>query len=323
MGKQDLWQSDYFDDKKRFADMINGAFFKGEQIMDAKELEEADSKLAHHEKRGEAVNVIRDKVYKWKGQSVSICVLENQSYVDYRMVFRVMLEEAVSYIKQQKKAYKKWKDAGYKFEDDEFLSQMRKDEKYTPVITLILYLGTEQEWDGAKSLYEILEIREELKPFVTDHKLNLFDYHEYKDFSIFKTENRIIFELLSCAKDKIKMEKIIRENQYILDKETAKAILGMLGIKVNLNKIMVKTEKGVRYSMCKAIDDLKESGRCEGRLEGRREGERETLKKGLEAMINSLKKFSQDIEEIYNAVTANELYKNVTREQVEKLYHAK
>ena len=134
---------------------------------------------------------------------------------------------------------------------------------------------------------------------------------------------RRVGQLHKAAKDKAKMEKVIRENQYILDKETAKAILGMLGIKVNLNKIMVKTEKGVRYSMCKAIDDLKESGRCEGRLEGRREGERETLKKGLEAMINSLKKFSQDIEEIYNAVTANELYKNVTREQVEKLYYAK
>lgn len=129
---------------------------------------------------------------------------------------------------------------------------MRKEEKYIPVIPLLLYLGTEQEWDGAKSLYEILEIKDELKPFVTDHKLNLFDYHEYKDFSIFKTENRIIFELLSCAKDKIKMEKVIKENQYMLDKETAKAILGMLGIKVNLNKIMVKTEKGVRFSMCSA-----------------------------------------------------------------------
>ena len=319
MGKKDLWQSDYFDDKKRFADMINGAFFKGEQIMDAEELEEVDSRLVYHEKSGEAINVIRDKVYKWKGQQVSICVLENQSYVDYRMVLRVMLEEAVSYIKQQKRAYKKWADAGYKFEGAELLSQMRREEKYAPVITLILYLGTEQEWDGAKSLHEMLEIGEELKPFVTDHKLNLFDYHEYKDFSFFKTENKIIFELLSCAKDKAKMEKVIRENQYILDKETTKAILGMLGIKVNLNKIMVKTREGVGYDMCKAIDDIKESGR----REGRREGERETLKRGLEAMINSLKKFSQDIEEIYNAVTANELYKNVTREQVEKMYYAK
>lgn len=85
------------------------------------------------------------------------------------------------------------------------------------------------------------------------------------------------------------------------------------------DKIMVKTEEGVRFSMCKAIDDLKESERSEGR----REGEREVLKKGLEAMITSLKKFSKDLEEIYDVVIANELYKNVTREQVEKLYHAK
>ena len=295
--------------------MINGAFFKGEQIMDAEELEEVDSKLVHHERNEEAINVIRDKVYKWKGQYISICVLENQSYVDYRMVFRVMLEESVSYIKQQKRAYKKWKEAKYPFDKNEFLSQMRKEEKYTPVITLILYLGTEQKWDGAKSLYEMLEMREEWKPFVTNHKLNLFDYHDYEDYSFFKTENRIIFELLSCAKNKIKMEKVIKEKQYILDKETAKAICGMLGIKVNLNKIMIKTREGVGFDMCKAWDDHKESGR--------REGEREVLKKSLEAMIDSLKKFSQDLEEIYNTITENELYKNVTREQVEKYYYAK
>ena len=67
MGRKDLWQSDYFDDKRRFADMINGAFFKGEQIIKAEELEEVDPKLVHHEKSGEAVSVIRDKVYKWRG----------------------------------------------------------------------------------------------------------------------------------------------------------------------------------------------------------------------------------------------------------------
>ena len=107
MGKKDLWQSDYFDDKRRFADMINGAMFHGEQIVKEEELEEADAQLVYHEKNGDAVSVIRDKAYKWKGQCISICVLENQSYVDYRMVFRVMLEESVSYIKQQKKVFKK------------------------------------------------------------------------------------------------------------------------------------------------------------------------------------------------------------------------
>ena len=40
--------------------------------MKTEELEEADSKLVHHEKRGETISVIRDKVYKWKGKYVSI-----------------------------------------------------------------------------------------------------------------------------------------------------------------------------------------------------------------------------------------------------------
>ena len=98
MGKKDLWQIDYFGDKGRFADMFNGILFDGKTIIKEEELEEADSKLVYHEKSGESVSVIRDKVYKWKEQHVSICVLENQSYVDYRMVFRVMLEEAAQAI---------------------------------------------------------------------------------------------------------------------------------------------------------------------------------------------------------------------------------
>lgn len=191
------------------------------------------------------------------------------------------------------------------------MSQMRKDEKYTPVITLILYLGTGQEWDGAKSLYEMLEIKEEMKPFVTNYKLNIFDYHEYKDFSIFKTENRIIFELLSCAKDEVKMEKIIRKNKYMLDKNTIKAILGMLGIKVNLNRIMTKTEEGVRFDMCKAWDDHKESGRLEEQ------------KEGLNSLVNILSTIFSDFDTIYEKIISDKKYQNITREQLEKYYYVK
>ena len=49
--------------------------------------------------------------------------------MDYRMIFRIMLEEALSYLKQQKDVYKKWTEAGYKFNSDEFLSRMPKGGK--------------------------------------------------------------------------------------------------------------------------------------------------------------------------------------------------
>lgn len=40
-----------------------------------------------------------------------------------------------------------------------------------------------------------------------------FDYHECEDFSIFKTENRMLFEMLSCACDKkaLKLQKAMDE----------------------------------------------------------------------------------------------------------------
>lgn len=141
--------------------------------------------------------------------------------------------------------------------------------------------------------------------------MNLFDYHQYDDFSFFKTENRIVFELLSCAKDEIKMEKVIKDNQYILDKETAKSILGMLGIKVNLNKIMVKTEEGVGFDMCKAWDDHMERGRGEEQ------------KEGLNSLVNILATIFPDLDTIYDKIVSDKKYRNVTREQVEKLYCAK
>lgn len=174
-----------------------------------------------------------------------------------------------------------------------------------------------KEWDGAKELYEMLEVEEELKPFVTNHKLNFYDYHTDKCYSRFHTENRFVFELLSNSDDEDKLGEIIKTylNDYLLDEETTKAIFGMLGIKEDINKYKKRTEKGVRFHMCKAWDDHKESGR--------REGRQDALKESLVILINSLKKFSTDINAIYDAVVENELYKDVTMEQVKNCYFAK
>jgi len=89
------------------------------------------------------------------------------------------------------------------------------------VITLVLYLGKEEEWDGAKTLYELLEIDEELKPFISNHRINLFDYNECKDFSCFQTENRVLFELLSNSGNKEKTGELIRKYMEIVPLKNA------------------------------------------------------------------------------------------------------
>ena len=43
MGQQDLYQSDFYDDKNRFADIFNGVLFDGKEVMKPEELETKDS----------------------------------------------------------------------------------------------------------------------------------------------------------------------------------------------------------------------------------------------------------------------------------------
>lgn len=71
----------------------------------------------------------------------------------------------------------------------------------------MIYVGKGRLWDGAKNLHSMLDIDDELRPFVNDYKLNLFDYHNYENFEIFQTEIRLLFEALSSGSDKKMMKK--------------------------------------------------------------------------------------------------------------------
>ena len=288
MGQVDLYQSDFYEDKNRFADVFNGVLFNGKDVMSPEELEIEDSVMVSFRSEIAGKKVICDKVRKWRGRYVSIFVLENQSYVDYRMVLRVMEAEVIGYDNQRKEMNRRNQEEGIKLTGDEYPSGMKKEQKLVPIITLVLYMGQDKLWDGARSLYEMLELEDELKPFVNDFKLNLFDYHEWKEFSRFKTANRLLFEALSCGNDRKRMKKILRENPgyKALDLESAKAIRGMLGVKIDLDTVKEKDKEGrAVYNMCKAFDDHKE----EGRREGKRKGEQEMAIKLIKNLMKTQK----------------------------------
>ena len=59
-------------------------------------------------------------------------------------------------------------------EEDEFLSGMRKTDRFVPVITAAVYYG-EKPWDGAITLHGMLDILEEMKPYVNDYRMILVE----------------------------------------------------------------------------------------------------------------------------------------------------
>ena len=115
MGKKDEYQFDYLDDDRRFADQVNGALFHGKQVVRPDELEPVDAQSVFLGKEaGVAQNVktVADKTRMCRGVKIHILAIENQNYVDYRMVLRNMLSESLGYHKQWKQKMREYEASG-------------------------------------------------------------------------------------------------------------------------------------------------------------------------------------------------------------------
>ncbi|MCM1049947.1 MAG: Rpn family recombination-promoting nuclease/putative transposase [Clostridiales bacterium] len=290
MGRKDDYQFDYLDDNTRFADQINGALFKGKQVVKPEELEPEDSQtvsklhIEGDKKRGKSsIRTVVDKVRVWKGRKLHILVVENQNYVDYQMVMRNILSDGIGYRKQwkqKKRQHTVSKDLKGK---DEYLSGIKKDEKFAPIITLVVYFGDEHKWDGAKCLYDLLDIDEELKEYVTNYKINLYDCQEHDTFNEYRTGLRQVFETVRYSKDKERLKEVMEENKEAysnIDSETKDMLEVVANVRIPEE---FKTEKDgeERYNMCKAFEDM--------RLEGYEEGIATEMASGIEKLIKTIR----------------------------------
>lgn len=266
MGKTDEYQFDYLDDNERFADQVNGALFRGRQVVKPGELEPADAQAVYLGKEASArkdFKAVVDKARLWRGRLIHILAVENQTYVDYHMVLRNMLSESLSYQKQWKR-----KKREHGKGTDEFLSGMSKEEKFIPVITLVVYCGTEHPWDGARCLHDLLEVDEELKEFVSNYRLNLYDCHEHDTFDEYRTGLRQLFEVVRYGREKEKLKSVLEKNKEIysrIDSDTRELIEVVAKVRLGEEyKVMENGER--RYDMCKAFLDMKLEGVEEERV---------------------------------------------------------
>ena len=274
MGKKDVLTGEYLAECVHFADMFNAALFGGKEVIKADELTDEDGEMKDS-LATKGTEVRRDNVKKWMhGTKLAILVIEDQNNIDYHMVIRNLYAEGLYYHREWKKiksSHRKKKDLKGQHE---FISGMKIEDKFEPVINLVVYFG-EEPWNGPRTLYELLDLTGEnecLLPYINNYKLNLFDYHDYDNFENFKTELRIVFEFLRYAKDKDALRKMVAqhaENYYNVSNETYQMIAGL----TNSVELLKNDEKYINeqegWDMCKALEDI----RLEGIEEGIKEGE--------------------------------------------------
>ena len=246
-----------------FADIVNVLLFKGEQVINEKDLE-ADTTKSMFKADGKIHEQERDVSKFWKNGEIRISILgiENQTAQDSDMPLRVISYDGASY-KQQ-------------------LLDTNQKKRY-PVATLVLYFGTEEKWSKAKNLYDCFEVPEKLKPFVNDYKINVFNiaFLSPKTIAMFKSDFKIIAEYLRAKrlnqKYKGSKEKLKHANETL---KMFSALTGDNSFEKVYNEDNFK--KG-GITMCDVVERIRNDGITEGINKGILEGKADVIRKMLDA----------------------------------------
>ncbi len=157
---------DFFKDTSRFADLMNAILYGGQDVIKPEELQFMDSneifvgKYISKERR-------RDIIMLWKGkESQAILALEAQNQVDFTMVSRTLLYDALTYNMQDKKS---------------------KNHMLPYVMSIVLFHG-EGKWTAKTSLLERVNIPEGIKQESNDWKMNVIDIKDL-DYHLLKNED--------------------------------------------------------------------------------------------------------------------------------------
>ena len=281
--KPDTVLKNYWRNNDQFADFFNAVLFDGRPVIRPEELEDVDTEesvILEHRKYAESIKASRDNIKIQKrsrthGVEFVMLGLESQEHIHYAMPIRVMGYDYSTYKKQYDSNAKKYKTAdGMK--PDEYLSRMKKTDRFMPVITVVVYYG-EKPWDGALTLHDMLHIPEEMKKYVNDYQMLLVEARQ-NNLVLHNSNNIDLFHLLEIILDKsipgneAKAKAIQYSEEHQTDKSVIMAVAGATDGKLDYHAF---EKEGGR--MCTLFEEIAKEGKMKGREEGREEGKAEEI----------------------------------------------
>ena len=204
--------------------------------------------------------------------------IENQSHVHYAMPVRNMLYDAMQLEKQVRDLASQHRKEGKNGTSEEYLSGMKKEDRLSPVITLVINFGG-KKWDAPLSLREMYgEQPEKVLPFIQDYRVFMIDPMEMSDNDLQKLNSslREVLAYIKYQRDKARMEKLLNEDSKFSCLETNAALvinaMTNAGIAIDPNKEAV--------NMCEAIRQMVDEGIMLGEKRGEERGEERGKKQG-------------------------------------------
>ena len=243
MGEKDIAEKNLEAFNDVFADIVNVLLFKGNKLMKEKDLESA-VKDSMFKADGKIHQQERDVSKFWKNGEIRISILgfENQTNPDKDMPLRVISYDGASY-KQQ-------------------LLDKKAKQRY-PVATIVLYFGTKEKWSTPKNLFGCFNVPEELKPFVNDYKINVFNiaWLSNKTIDMFQSDFKIVAKYFQTVRLKREYKGTNEEIKHV------DALLKMLSALTGDNSFeevynVGNLDKG-GVTMCEVVEKIKNEGKAE------------------------------------------------------------
>ena len=293
--KPDSADKVYWRQNETFADLFNAYLYNGEQVIKSEELEELDTDASDVVEIGEvkeSVKGARDVIKiakKYNGVEYVLLAIENQEGIHYAMPIRVMGYDHYSYNKQYNDRKSYYRDKGISLKDDEFISGIRKTDKFLPVITLVLYYG-EKDWDGPKSLYDMLVIPDRIKSFVGNYPINIIQMKD-NDLVLHNQYNVDLFKIMSIIYDTKKSvaQRIAALREFEANKEVDEKVIDVIVATTNMK---VNKKKVGEQKVCTFWEEAKKIEREDARLEAQYEAIHnimESLNMSMEQAMDVLK----------------------------------
>jgi len=236
--------------------------------------------------------------------------IENQSHVHYAMPVRNMLYDAMQLEKQVRDLASQHRKEGKNGTSEEYLSGMKKEDRLSPVITLVINFGG-KKWDAPLSLREMYgEQPEKVLPFIQDYRVFMIDPMEMSDNDLQKLNSslREVLAYIKYQRDKAQMEKLLNEDSKFSCLETNAALvinaMTNAGIAIDPNKEAV--------NMCEAIRQMVDEGIMLGEKRGEERGEKRGEMQKTLAIARRMLEKNYPIEQVVDLTM-------LTKQEVEEL----
>lgn len=280
MGTKDTAGKAYLKGNKPFADLVNGTVFHGREVIRPEDLVEMDStealadivndKLLAEQRWRDVLKVISIKKAEGKCY-IAVVGVENQTKINYAMVVKDMLYDAINYAGQVQEigARNKTRNtgSGRKVSSAEFLSGYGREDYLLPVITIAVYWGADR-WDGPRCLHDMFQtdIPQEILDCVPDYRLNLLVPEEV-DLDLFHTDLKQVLKIAKASNDKEQTKKLIETDEAFqsIDHDAAVAIKGIMGLSF-------KIPRKEKVNMSTAAKEWAKEERAAGVIQGKEEG---------------------------------------------------